>query len=327
MTANIDLKEISFEILQRCINNCIYCSSNSSNDSKSMIEFSVFQNVIEDAVSLGLERVCFSGGEPFLHPDLHRMISYAKSKNIEVYVYTSGIKESNGIKSSLDHTMLNDLKDKNLDRLIFNMQAPEAKLYDKIMGTSGCFDLLVGSIKNSINTGIYTEVHFVPMKINYERISDTIKLLKDLQVNQISFLRLVLQGRALKNRELVQLSDSELEALTDSLSALKSNEKELKIRIGVPLSGKQEQIKCNAGSGKLIIRYDGAVYPCEAYKYIECITNGRIYPDNINTKSVKEIWYHSPFLSVLREKITSFHNQDLCCEVCPAQMLLKERID
>lgn len=49
------------------------------------------------------------------------MISYAKNKNSEVYVYTSGIKESNGVKSSLDQSMLNDLKDKNLDRLIFNM--------------------------------------------------------------------------------------------------------------------------------------------------------------------------------------------------------------
>lgn len=78
-----------------------------------------------------------------------------------------------------------------------------------------------------------------------------------------------MQGRVLKNKELVQLSDAELEELTGSLNALKSNERELKIRIGVPLSGKQEQVKCNAGSGKLIIRYDGAVYPCEAYKYID----------------------------------------------------------
>lgn len=321
------LKEISFEILQKCPNNCIYCSSNSGlNHQENIIEYLVFKSVVDEAVELGLERLCFSGGEPFLHPDLLRMVSYAKQKNTEVYVYTSGIEECNGTKVSLNLDELNKLKEANLDRLIFNIQASNSDLYNKIMGTTNCFDLLIDSIKKAVNIGIYTEVHFVPMRINYKEIDRIINQLKDLKVNQISFLRLVLQGRALENKELVQLSDIEMKELTDNLTELKNKEKELKVRVGIPLTQRNEQVKCNAGTGKLIIRYDGAVYPCEAYKYIECINNNRIYPDNINIKNLKEIWYNSPFLSVLRGKIEHFHNQELNCEVCPAQMLLKEKV-
>lgn len=321
------LMEISFEILQKCLNNCIYCSSNSGlNHQENIIDYSVFKSVIDEAVELGLERLCISGGEPFLHPDLLRIVSYAKQKNIEIYVYTSGIDEYSGTKLSLNLDILNELKVAKLDRLIFNVQAPNSELYNKIMGTINCFDLLIDSIKKVVNIGIYTEVHFVPMKINYTEINQVVNLLKDLGVDQISFLRLVLQGRALKNKELVQLLDTDMKELTDNLAKLKNNEKELKVRLGIPLTKEFEQIKCNAGSGKLIIRYDGAVYPCEAYKYIECINNDRIYPDNIKTKNLKEIWRYSPFLSVLRGKIERFHNQELNCEVCPAQMLLKEKV-
>ncbi|HBF37377.1 MAG TPA: hypothetical protein DDW50_08665 [Firmicutes bacterium] len=323
---NCKLKEISFEILQKCPNNCIYCSSNSSIHCKPMVSFSVFKDVIEDAIELGLERLCISGGEPFLHPDLLKMISFAKQKNLEVFVYTSGILEDNGRKTSLTEDTINQLKQLKLDKLIFNFQASESNLYDEIMGTTKCFDLVVDSIHKATTAEIYTEAHFVPMKINYQKIDQVVNVLKDLKVNQISFLRLVLQGRALKNKERVQFSDADMKELNDTLDQLRNNEKDLKVRVGIPLSREQEHIQCNAGTGKLIIRYDGAVYPCEAYKYIDCIKNKRVYPDNINTKSLKEIWSNSPFLSILREKIDSFHNQDFSCEVCPAQMLLKEEI-
>lgn len=43
----------------------------------------------------GIQELSLSGGEPFLHPDLFKMIKYAKEQNIRVVLFTSGIKYSN----------------------------------------------------------------------------------------------------------------------------------------------------------------------------------------------------------------------------------------
>ena len=61
------LSEISIEILQRCPNRCIYCSSHSNPQATHIIPFGIIKSVIDDAKSLGCKTVCLSGGEPFLH--------------------------------------------------------------------------------------------------------------------------------------------------------------------------------------------------------------------------------------------------------------------
>ncbi|HHZ00379.1 MAG TPA: radical SAM protein [Tissierellia bacterium] len=211
------LREISFEILQCCPNNCIYCSSNSNIKSTNIIDFDIFVRVIDDAVSMGLKTLCLSGGEPFLHPNLIDMVKHAKKDGLEVFIYTSGICMKNGENAPLDLERLSILKDLNVDKLIFNMQAAEEGLYDRIMGNKGCFKIMKESIMSASSLGIFTEIHFVPMKININQIDKVIDLASSLGVKKISFLRLVIQGRALKNRSIVELSDEERKKLEDDL--------------------------------------------------------------------------------------------------------------
>ena len=85
------LSEISIEILQRCPNRCIYCSSHSNPQATHIIPFEIIKNVIDDAKSLGCKTVCLSGGEPFLHPHILDIISYIAKQQLTCYVYTSGI--------------------------------------------------------------------------------------------------------------------------------------------------------------------------------------------------------------------------------------------
>jgi MoaA/NifB/PqqE/SkfB family radical SAM enzyme len=203
----MQLKEISIEIIQRCPNNCIHCSSNSSCSSKNIINYEVYKKTIDDAVDLGLSRVCISGGEPFLHPDLVKFIKYSKEKGLEVFIYTSGITfNSMGEYADIDESLIKQLKDIGLDRLIFNVQSCEEVLYNTIMGTENCFNLMKSSIKNCVNCKLFCEMHFVPMRLNYNMIHSVLEMARELGVSKVSFLRLVMQGRALLNRDKVELS-------------------------------------------------------------------------------------------------------------------------
>lgn len=321
----MQLKEISFEIIQKCPNNCIYCSSNSNCKSKHVISYDIFKRIIDDAIDLGLERLCISGGEPFLHPDIIKFVQYSKNRHLEVFIYTSGITiNTEGHYDYLSKGILAQLKEAGLDKLIFNVQSPDEELYNSIMGTKSCFNLMKTSIRNSVESALFCEIHFVPMGINYNMIYSVLDFAKELGVSKVSFLRLVIQGRALANRNIVELSEEMNKQLKSVLASIGQRYKDIDIRVGIPLSD-NTVYGCNASLGKLIIRYDGAVFPCEAFKYISAIDGEKsVKPDNINTSSLKDIYYNSEFLSILRAEIREFKSHKLSYDTCPAQWRLKK---
>ena len=86
------LKDLCFEVIQKCPNNCKFCSSNSSIDKEEIISLELFKKTIDHFISNGgIGEVSISGGEPFLHPNLLDMVRYCKSKGIRTVIFTSGI--------------------------------------------------------------------------------------------------------------------------------------------------------------------------------------------------------------------------------------------
>ena len=124
------LKEVSLEIIQKCLNNCIYCSSNSSYDSKPILELDTIKEIIDDIVYLGAKKLCLSGGEPFLHTDIISIIEYATYKGLELNIYSSGIISSQNNKKALDENMLLKCKNAGLSKIIFNLQGASSQVYN-----------------------------------------------------------------------------------------------------------------------------------------------------------------------------------------------------
>jgi len=85
------LNEVSIEIIRKCPNNCIHCSSLSDKDSTEIFKYEDFISIINDAKKLGTKTICLSGGEPFLHPNIIEMIKYLHNIGLNSNVYTSGI--------------------------------------------------------------------------------------------------------------------------------------------------------------------------------------------------------------------------------------------
>ena len=105
---------------------------------------------------------------------------------------------------------------------------------------------------------------------------------------------LVPHGRAANNTGELVLDADENEKLKLKLEAINNN----KIRIGIPLQREGSDCCCYAGKNKLCIRYDGKVFGCETFKYIQLSDeNNRIVkPDSIYNKSLEDIYYHSEYL-------------------------------
>ena len=311
------VKDLCFEIIESCPNECKFCSSNSCIDKKQIISFDAFKRVINYFISKGgIEELSLSGGEPFLHPDLFKMVKYVKSLGIRTVIFTSGIKKSlpltdeirdlyikeinlrlaeiekyepwnERLKTSIKNhyeRLLNPpifsaitkeelylLKTIGLDKIVFDYQAYEHETDEYLMGRNRQKHLcLLDSLVNASSTGLETDVHFIPMKPNYREIPDILEMLEIAGINNISILNFVPQGRGLKNKNNLMLSDDELVEFMNILN----NSRYLysgHIRIGIPLMGDTSH-KCNAGLEKLDIKFDGTVLPCPAFKELDIDT-------------------------------------------------------
>lgn len=303
------LRDLCFEIIQTCPNNCLFCSSCAGMDKSKMIDFDTFKRVIDHFVQIGgIEEISFSGGEPMLHPDIFKMIMYCKSLGMRVVLFTSGIKrneklsdiemallrkkvedfyqsykeESEDIfKKCVEYDMriyeyynkkefnaisrdeIEKLKYIGLDKIVFDFQGAERETYDFLMG-SNHFDLVELSIIRASSVGLNTDIHFIPMKSNYKEFPDLIEILNCAEINQLSILNFVPQGRGEENKNLLMLSQEEMQEFASIYQQYKDEFKG-HIRVGIPLTGNDEH-KCTAGLDKMVIKYDGTVLPCPAFK-------------------------------------------------------------
>lgn len=316
------LNEISIEVIRKCPNRCLHCSSCSTETCSEIIPLQKFKEVIDGAKKLGLQTVCFSGGEPFVHPDIIKMIEYVCSEGLNSYVYSSGIyMDDQGRRMSIPKTILEDIS-KKVTKIIFNIEAAEETTYDAIMGIQGNFLLMISSIKSAVKNGISVEGHFVPNKINKNQIEKTLELCKKLGVSKVSFLRLVIHGRAIPNREKLLLSNDELKDVTCVLRRIQAENKNT-IRIGVPLLGETQESHCEAANGKLNIRYDGLVYPCEVFKNNRVDILEGTAPGSIYESGIEDIYASSDYLKTVRRLVSQFSCGD-CCENCVGQYYMNK---
>ena len=319
------LKEISIEIIRKCPNNCVHCSSFSHIKRKEIIDLSIIIAMVNDAKILGATTICLSGGEPFLHPNIIEIVSHISSCGLECYIYTSGIMINKDDFCSLSKDVLSNIVGK-VNKLIFNVEASGEAVYNKIMGTTGCFNLLKESIKKAVDLSIVAEAHFVPMKLNIHEIKETLFMCEQLGVSKISFLRLVAHGRAFENETELMLDESEMKYLKELLVEINKSSR-LSLRVGVPFSDSREKTRCEAAKGKLNIKYDGSVFPCEVFKNDRVnLKRKGLFAENIKQKRLLDIYNNSEYLKFVRNYVETYTcNCD--CENCVGQHLITKNAE
>ena len=311
------LNEITIEITQQCPNCCVHCSSFSSPKKTNCLSIEKIIEVIDDAKTLGCQTINLSGGEPYLHPGLKKIVEHIVKHGLQCFIYTSGITLSEGKPTAVSSEMLQQLRGK-VTKYIVNVEASDESTYNRIMGTSfGGFTMMKRFINEAVGLGESVEVHFVPMKLNYQQISDVAKMCAEMGVSRISFLRFVSQGRGLENKKIVQLSEEETRVARQLMEeCVKRNASA--VRIGIPLSSCNNRTNCMTGSEKLVVRYDGNVYPCEAFKNEFYCDQVQSPPDNVNRARLEVIYNSSEFLSEVRNINSAFQNLSTC-ETCVNQ--------
>ena len=297
------MKELTLEVTQRCNLNCLHCSSCASSSSSWELDINLLGSLIDEIITLGYNRVNISGGEPFLYSGLWGLVSLLGSSGIEVWIYTSGVGEAN---SYSDLYLLRRL---GLQGVVYNFPAFDKEKYNALTGTFGNQSELLSSISYAQRAHLGVELNVVPNKINLSDLDVIIDYARTQNIQRVNILALVLQGRALGNKDLLYLSKEEQDFLSSLLSQYTSDPL---VRIGDSL--RKDNI-CKCGVSKLVIRYDGYVFGCEAFKHHDTVFSP---PLNIYTHSLSDILSISDYLSQERNFCQRY------AQGCPIQESQKE---
>lgn len=256
------LSEASIEITQKCLCNCLHCSSCATQFSYSNISSLKLLEVANSLAKLRVKSVSISGGEPFLHDGMGKFVNSLSRNGIRCSIYTSGIIEGlSGSPEPIPLERFMQLQGKT-ERIVFNLESVKEGVCDYFMGVEGFLPRLKKSIANARLAGLRCEAHFVPMKINRTEILDILQFCDEEGISELNVIRLFPHGRAERNCDELLLEESSVNVFLEKLELHKKNYR-TPVHIGSSLICSST---CKAGS-KIIITPEGKILPCEVFKH------------------------------------------------------------
>lgn len=183
---NINYVRIS--LTEKCNLKCIYCMPDGYiPNSKGEITREEVNNIIKALVTLGIDKVRFTGGEPLIREDIIEIIKDTKKipEIKDIAITTNGVL----LKEKIDN-----LKEAGLTRINVSLDSMKDKTFKAMTG--GNVNGIVSSIKKAIDIGIYVKLNMLPIKnYNHNEIIEFINLTKEYPI-EVRFIELMPMGPA-----------------------------------------------------------------------------------------------------------------------------------
>ncbi|UCH14850.1 MAG: SPASM domain-containing protein [Bacteroidales bacterium] len=253
------------------------------------MQYALYTKIIHESSSFLAYLNLYFQGEPFLHPEIFKMITLAGQKRIYTAVSTNG--------HFLDAQNSKQIIDSGLDRLIICMDGINQKEYE-IYRKNGNFNKIIEGIKTLVryknelkSRKPFLTVQALIMQHNQSKIKEMKRYFLDLGVNQVLF----------KSIQINEFSKgSPLIPTISKYSRYKSVEKGKYINKN-PLAN-----KCWRMWSSAVITQDGIVIPC-------CFDKNASYKlGNINDSGLKDIWKSNSYDKFRKSVLTCRKDIDIC---------------
>ena len=199
-------KRLELLVGYKCNNNCLFCiisgernwwRTHGDNLSRSYDEL---KEKILKAKGSGITKINFNGGEPTIHPQIIKLIYYAKSLGFDEIFMTS-----NGKMFYYKH-FCELVIDAGLNGVLFSLHGHNAELHDHLTQSPGSFDQIIQGIKNlkeirdrqHLNFQIWNNTTIT--KTNFRFLSEISNLLINLGVDFYQFTFVNPMGNAWDNK-------------------------------------------------------------------------------------------------------------------------------
>lgn len=189
-----------------CNLKCVHCYTGSENRKyPNELTTAEGMRLIDDLAEFGIPALLFSGGEPFMRPDIFDLAGYAVSKGLRVVFSTNA-------------TLITDATAKRCKELgaiyIGASLDGVGEVNDRFRGMTGAFDKTTAAIRACRAQGIKISLRLTLTKHNVADLDRIFRFVEDEDVERVCFYHLAYAGRA-KDLQGDDLSHAESRAAVD----------------------------------------------------------------------------------------------------------------
>lgn len=270
---------VSIELTARCNVNCIHCYQVMSRDRE--LNTAEVKKLLDDLSALGAIELTFTGGEPLMRSDFSFILKYAvEEKGFSVKIFSN--------LTLLDESSANLFASLPINVVETSVLGPDSETHDSITQVNGSFDSLIRGIKMLTERNVRVLGKTVVMKNNFARFADIISLFNNLGISFKYDDGLFVKSDGFRKPLSFSISERDSRSLKKVSRKIKPN----------------KHHSCNAAKSVMSISPDGNVFPCGPFTEPA---------GNIRDMSLRDIWYDSPLMKMVRSMNNSDYSACVGC--------------
>lgn len=302
------LEHIDIELTKDCNLDCIHCSARLLTEGKELSDNDI-KKILQEAKPLGLRKVGFTGGEPFLsEKTLLELVNFCRDKlGTSIHIHSNGILISPETARWIKQLGVN---------ITIKFYGSNSKTHDAITQTKGSMKSALKGLQRLLNADANVSVFIVPMKPNLQEIIPLIRSVYKKGCKDNRILSLSPTGKALEKFDELALSDNEILFLNEEFI---KTQKEMDIdlnagfctRLSYPtLKIRKDHELCHSADNRVHIDAFGNIFPCTAASGRIIFSAGNLLMPGY---TLSGIWKSSPLFQFIRR----FHsNPPEKCQNC-----------
>ncbi len=296
------LKQIYFYLTEGCNLRCRHCwvmpEKVTSRQADAFLDLELFETILKQAQPLGLTEVKLTGGEPFLHPQISRMLEIIQAAKLKLTVETNGV--------LLTPELAEAVAACHHPSISVSLDGAEAEIHEWVRGVPGCYQAALKGIRYLVEAGLKPQIIFTIMRRNQDQVESIARLAQELGAGSVKFNIVQPSPRSDRMQE-----DDELLTLSELLELGRWVDRELMPRVKIPLLFHQplafrplSLLLADNGIGSgtcgilsiIGVLADGSYALCGIGEHLPELVFGHASRDNL-----ADVWQTHPVLLDIRE--------------------------
>ena len=279
------------ELTHRCPLQCVYCSNPLELESRSSeLPTEHWQNVLKQAVALGVLQVHLSGGEPTLRRDLPAIIGTAAELGLYTNLITAGV--------NLNADKLAAYQDAGLLHVQLSVQAADEGTSRAISGFPNALAAKRRAAEAARACGMALTINAPVHALNLDGLEALIDFAAEVDAQRIEIAHVQYYGWANANQARLLPTREQVQ---QSVAVVDRARRELRGRLAIDFVAPDQHAKfpkpCMGGWGRNFINVtpSGTVLPCHAAQTI-----GGLAFENVRDRTLAWIWRDSAGFNAYR---------------------------
>jgi SynChlorMet cassette radical SAM/SPASM protein ScmF len=179
------LNEIYFYLTAGCNLRCRHCwimtesETTTASSTKPLLDLNLFESILEQARPLGLTTVKLTGGEPFLHPEIHRMLERIRDAQLRLVVETNAVLLTPDLAAKVASC--------HRPFVSVSLDGTDPETHEWVRQVPGSYQAALRGIGYLVEAGIKPQIIFTIMQKNRDQVSGIVGLAQELGAGSVKF--------------------------------------------------------------------------------------------------------------------------------------------